>query len=166
MGAMRRLVAVLMLSCWLSAQSSDQPGIQYAPYTLLLVPQHGEGVMIGIDKQQKIVFVPISSIKNALDQEGVSPVHYGELLQLLRQLGEENQRLKTENDHLWKVAENRPGAPTPVVVQQSPTPTPDPDAERRQMRMMLLRSLLTPRSSTVNVNVADCSRTPALCAGR
>lgn len=163
--AMRYLMAVLVMTCWLPAQSADQPGTQYASYTLLLVPRHGEGVMIGIDKQQKITFVPISSIAKSIDQEGVSPVSYGEVLQLVRQLADENQRLKAENDHLWKVAENRPGAPTTVVVQQAPTPPPDPDAERRQMRMMLLRSLLTPRTS-VNANVTDCTRYPALCVGR
>jgi hypothetical protein len=166
---MRYLMVVLLISLYpscVSAQSTDQPGIQYAAYTLLLVPQHGEGFMVAIDKQQKIIFVPISSIAKAVDQEGVSPVRYGDLLQLVRQLGEENQRLKAENDHLWKVAENRPGPPPSVVVQQAPTPAPDPDAERRQMRMMLLRSLLAPRSSTVNVNVTDCTRFPALCAGR
>lgn len=121
--------------------------------------------MVAIDKQQKIIFVPISSIAKAVDQEGVSPVRYGDLLQLVRELGEDNQRLKAENDHLWKVTENRPVPPS-VIVQQAPPPAPDPDAERRQMRMMLLRSLLTPRSSTVNVNVTDCNRFPALCAGR
>jgi hypothetical protein len=104
------------------------------------------------DKQQKIVFIPIASISKAVDQDGVMPVRYGDLLQLVRQLGEDNQRLKAENDHLWKVAENRSGSPASVIVQQSPPPQPDPDAERRQMRTMLLRSLLNPRS-TVNVNV-------------
>jgi hypothetical protein len=49
-GAMRYMVAVLLLSCGLSAQSADQPGIQYATYTLLLVPQKGEGFMVAIDK--------------------------------------------------------------------------------------------------------------------
>jgi len=105
------------------------------------------------------VFVPISSIKKAVDEDGAAPVRYGDLLQLIRQLSEEVGRLKTENDHLWKVAENRPGGAAPtVVVQQPAPPPPDPDAERREMRQTLLRSLLAPRSSTLNVNVTDCSR--------
>lgn len=161
---LRLLAAALCLStAFAFAQAPDQPGVQYASYTLLLVPQKGEGFLVAIDKQQKIVFIPISSITKAVDEDGVSPVHYGELLQLLRQLGEENQRLKAENDHLWRVVENRPaGAPAPVIVQQTP-PQPDPDAERRQMRQVLLRSLLTPHSTTVNVNVTDCTKYPALC---
>lgn len=156
-----RYLLLLLLVLPATAQN-EQPGIQYSSYTLLLVPQQGEGFLIAVDKQQKIVFVPISSVSKAVKEEGVSPVRYGELLQLLRQLGEENQRLKTENDHLWKIAE-KPGSTTSVTVQQSAPPPPDPDAERRQMRTVLLRSLLAPRFSTVNVNVTDCSRFPALC---
>jgi hypothetical protein len=118
--------------------------------------------MVAIDKEQKLAFVPISAIKKAVDVDGALPVRYGDLVQLLRQLSDENQRLKAENDHLWKVAENRPTA-TPVIVQQQAPPN-DPNAARRQAQLMVLRSLLTQRS-TVNVNVIDCSRTPALCAG-
>lgn len=165
---MRYAITVLLFSLCLFAQSPDQPGVQYSAYTILLVShQGGEGVMVGIDKQRQIVFVPISKTSKAINEDGVSPVSYGELLVLVRQLGEENQRLKAENDHLWKVAEGHPGASAPtVVVQQQAPPRADPDAERRQMRMMLLQSLLAPRSSTMNVNVRDCSTYPALCAGR
>lgn len=164
---MRYVFAVLLFSLPLFAQSPDQPGFQYSAYTILLVShQKGtEGVMVGIDKQRQIIFVPISAISKAVDEEGVSPVNYGELLQLVRQLGEDNQRLQAENQHLWKVAE-KPGASTSVTVQQTPQTASDPNDERRQMRMMLLRSLLTPRSSTVNVNVTNCTQYPALCAGR
>src|SRR6202158_3920525 len=156
---MHRFVLLFLLLLPLAAlsQTADQPGSQYASYTLLLVPPNGEGYMVEIDKQQKIIFVPISSIKKAVD-EGAAPVRYGDLLQLVRQLGEDNQRLKAENDHLWKVAENHPGGAPAVIVQQTPPPQPDPDAERWQMRQMLLRSLLMPRSSTVNVNVTDCTK--------
>lgn len=168
---MRYVVAVLLFSAAsLFAQTPDQPGVQYSAYTILLVEHKpgGEGVVIGIDKQKQIVFVPITQISKAVGEDGVTPVAYGELLQLLHQLGEENQRLKTENDHLWKVAEGHPGATAPattVVVQQQAPPRPDPDAERRQMRMTLLQSLLAPKSSTVNVTVRDCTRYPALCVG-
>lgn len=162
---MRHFAALFFLCAALAAQTQTQPGVEYSSYTLLLVSHEkgSEGKMVGIDKQRQIVFIPISGITKAVNEDGVSPVSYGELLQLLHQLGEDNQRLKAENDHLWKVAENH-GASTPVIVQQvQQEPSPDPDAERRQMRMMLLRSMFAPRSSTVNVNVSDCSRTPALC---
>jgi hypothetical protein len=167
---------VILVACLSSisvGQSSVQPGLQFSDYNLLLVShQKGiEGVMVGIDRQRQIVFVPISSTGKAVNEDGVLPVRYGDLLQLLRQLGDENSRLKAENDHLWKVAEGHPGAtaPTTVVVQQQPAPQapqPDPEAERRQARLMLLQSLLAPRSATVNVNVRDCTHYPALCAGR
>jgi hypothetical protein len=176
---MRHIIVLLLFSLPLFAQAPAQPGLQYSSYQLLLVPQHGEGFLVATDKQQQIVFVPISSVKRALDEDGVLPVRYGDLLQLLRQMGDENQRLKAQNEaltatneHLWKIAE-KPGPETSVTVQRAPevivqqsAPAPDPDAERRQMRMMLLRSLLAPRSSTVNVNVTNCTQYPALCAGR
>lgn len=161
---MRHLMAVLLLCLGLSAQTTDQSGTEFAAYTILLVPQQGVGYMVAIDKQQKLAFIPIPSIKKAIDQDGVLPVRYGDLLQLVRQLNEENQRLKVENDHLWKVAENH-GTTQPVIVQQQ-APQPDPTALRRQAQLMVLRSLLTqPQHATVNVNVTDCSRTPALCVG-
>ena len=162
---MRSIIVVLLMSLCLSAQTADPFGLQYAPYTLLLVPQQrgAEGYMVGIDKQQKLIFVPISSISKAVS-EGVLPVRYGDVLQLVQQLSQENQRLKEENDHLWKVAEGHPNSAPPVIVQQQ-APPDNGNAERQQMRMMLLRSLLAPPRSTVNVNVTDCSRTPALCVG-
>ena len=148
-----------------AVQPVAQPAIDLAAYTILLVPQQGEGYMVAIDKEQKLAFVPITSIKKAVEEEGALPVRYGDLVQLVRQLTDENQRLKTENEHLWRVAENHSNA-TPVIVQQQAPPPPDPNATRRQMQLMLLRSLLTQQRSTVNVNVTDCSRTPALCVGR
>jgi hypothetical protein len=165
---MRYLLAVLLMSLCLSAQSSDPLGTQYASYTLLLVPQQkgAEGYLIAIDKEQKLTFVPISSISKEVSEGRALPVRYGDLLQLVRQLNDENQRLKAENEHLWKVAEGHPSSAPPVIVQQQAPPPDDGSAERREVRMMLLRSLLAPPRSTVNVNVTDCSRFPALCVGR
>jgi hypothetical protein len=155
-GAMRTFIATLFFSFTLWAQSASQPGVQYSNYSLLLVPQQGVGFMLGIDKQKQIVFIPIPSVKQAMDEDGVSPIRYGDVLQLVGQLTEENQRLKAENEHLWKVAESH-GAPASILVQQqqqqSASPAFDPDAERRAMRLMILQSLLAPRSTTVNLNV-------------
>ena len=71
---MHRFVLLFLLLLPLAAlsQTADQPGSQYASYTLLLVPPNGEGYMVAIDKQQRIIFVPISSIKKAVD-EGAAP---------------------------------------------------------------------------------------------
>jgi hypothetical protein len=149
------------------SMKTEQPGADYSSYSVLLVPAQGTGMLMAVDKQQKIVFVPIPAITKAVNEDGISPVRYGEVLQLVRQLADENQRLKIENDHLWKVAENRSGPPTPVIIQQAAAPPQEnPEAARQQMRTMLLRNLLAPRSSTVNVNVTDCTRYPALCVGR
>jgi hypothetical protein len=125
-----------------AVQLVAQPATDLAAYTILLVPQHGKGYMVAIDKEQKLAFVPITSIKKAVEEEEALPVRYGDLVQLVRQLTDDNQRLKTENEHLWKVAENHSSA-TPVIVQQQAPPPPGPNATRRQMELMLLRSLLT-----------------------
>jgi hypothetical protein len=78
-------------------------------------------------------------------------------------VNEENQRLKTENERLWKIAEKTTPSTNPVIIQQSPID--NSAADRRAMQMMLLRSLLVPRS-TVNVNMYDCTKYPANCVGR
>ncbi len=148
-------------------QTADPLGLQYSSYTLLLVPQQkgAEGYMVAIDKYQKLAFIPISSIKQAMD-DGAAPVRYGDVLQLVGQLSEENSRLKAENEHLWKVAEAHAPSASPVIVQQQAPPT-DPSAARRAGQLMVLRSLLTQRSTVnMNITVSDCTRLPALCAGR
>lgn len=171
------VLALLLSTAFACAQAlPDQPGYQYSAYTVLLVShESGEGYMMGIDKDQKIVFIPIPSIAKSVNNEGVSPVSYGEVLLLLKQLGDENQRLKAENDHLWKVAEGHaPAAEAPattVIVEQAP-PAPQPpqpsdrDIARAQLRQILLRNLFAqPQRSTIDVNVRDCTRYPAACVG-
>jgi hypothetical protein len=92
------------------------------------------------------------------------------LVQLIRNLKAENQRLKEENDKLWALAGKTPPPPQPttnvVVVQQPTGPTPEEQlaAQKQQMRLMLLQRFMAPSSSTVNVNVRNCAAYPALCA--
>lgn len=143
------------------------PEIQYGHYAMMFASAtKGElGMMPLVDRQGKLVYVPISTVAETINA-GASPVYFADIVTLIRQLSEENARLKTENERLWKLADNRPGAVAPIIVQQTPVSQYDPNVERQQMRMMLLRSFLTPRSSTVNVNVSDCSRYPANCVNR
>jgi len=167
MAAAMRYLVVLLLAIAASGQTEDPA--KYAPYFVMLVPAErgAEGFAPFISKEQKLVFVPISAIAKTMSEGGV-PIRYGDVLQLLRQLTDENQRLKTENERLWRIAEKSSSSPSPppVIVQTPPAPPAvDPDLQRRQMQMMLLRSLLVPRS-TVNLNVTDCSRYPASCVGR
>lgn len=163
---MRHLL-VLLLCCPLFGQAVQSPEIQYGHYAVMLASANPSevGVMPVVNKEQQIEFVPVSSVAKAINA-GASPIHYAELIQFIRQLTEENQRLKTENEKLWAIAGKAAPAAPVVVVQQPQTPAPTPDneaAERQRMRMMLLRSMLAPGSSTVNVNVRNCTAYPALC---
>lgn len=115
--------------------------------------------------ERQVRFVPVSSVKQAIDS-GAVPVSLGDLQQLMGQLVAENQRLAQENEHLWKIAENKssPAVPPTVVVQTPTSQAPDLNAQKRAMQMMLLRQMLAPRqSNTLNLNVRDCSKYPALC---
>jgi regulator of replication initiation timing len=121
-----------------------------------------------ITKDQQLAFVPISSIKQAIEP-GNRPIHFGEVVALIGRFVEENNRLKTENERLWKIAEKGPGASIVVVQTPQPAapvalPASDQDEMRRASRMMLLQRLLAPQGSqSLNVYVKDCSRFPALC---
>lgn len=172
-----RTLPLLLLVCALPALAQQpqptenstavsQVASDYRPYSILLVgpPPKGDGVVMILTKDQRLVFTPTDKAKLAFDSGGV-PIRYGDVLQLLQQLTDDNARLKAENERLWKIAENKSSSPSTVVVQTPSQPQPDQNAEaRRQMQMMLLRSLMTPRpSNTVNVNVTDCSKYPALC---
>ena len=96
-----------------------------------------------LTNDQRLVFTPTDQAKFAFDNGGV-PIRYGDVLQLLQQLTDENARLKSENERLWKIAENKSSALSTVVVQTPSQPQPDPNAEaRRQMQLMLMKSLLT-----------------------
>ena len=61
-----RYFVLLLLALPVVAQTTEQPGIEYSSYTLLLVPQQGTGYMVGVDKEQKIVsFRPLQSRKQS-----------------------------------------------------------------------------------------------------
>lgn len=156
----RDLIVILVLGflplCAASQDQQDQSE-QYANYTLLLVgppsvgPNSGVVPMVTKDRKQ-IEFVPVSSSAKAMN-DGEIPIHYGELLQILRKLAEDNQHLAQENDRLWKIAEKPQAQAPPVIVQSGPTPEQQEYAARQEMRMSILRSLLTPRSLPPPVQV-------------
>ena len=133
--------------------------------------QPGEvGVMPIVITEGQLEVVPISTVAARIGG-GASPILYSDLVSLIRQMSDENQRLKAENERLWVIAGKPAPSSTPVVVVQAPAPQPPPSdngyAARQQMRMTLLQSLIRQnQSNTVNVNVRNCSAYPAPCAGR
>ena len=143
-------VGLVALSNLAIAQSTD--AIKYAPRPILLLSGENnvEAVMpivLTVDGMQRLEFVPASRIKEYLDHGG-QPIHLGDVLAALgeatdniNKLQQDNARLQTENEKLWKVAMKDSPAQRPptVVVQQSAPPTPSPFA-----KYLLLRSLVQP----------------------
>lgn len=143
-------VVLLLLSNLAIGQSPD--ALKYAPRQLLLVtPEIGTEAVLPmvftLDGQQRLEFVPVSQIKESLEKGG-QPIRLGDVLSALgeatetiNKLQQENVRLQTENERLWKVAMKdapRPEPPT-VIVQQAVPQRPSPFE-----RYLLLRSLLPP----------------------
>jgi hypothetical protein len=130
------------------AQSPD--ALKFAPRPILLVraEKDVEAVMpmlLTVDRQPQLQFVPASSIKEFIDRGG-QPIRLGDVLSALGEATEtinrlqaETARLQAENDKLWKVAiKDAPRQqPATVVVQQSAPQGPSP-----LEKYMLLRSLV------------------------
>jgi hypothetical protein len=161
------LAACLLFSALAIAQSPE--AMQYAQHQILLVnPGSGTEAVLPmvliVDGVQQLQFVPVSRTKEFLDH-GAKPIVLADVLGALNRDAERINELQAENDKLWKIAgKEAPPALTPtVVVQQAPP------QDNRLERYMLLRSLLAPpipQRQTLNVNVTDCTRLPALCVGR
>ena len=127
---MKRLALVLVFLLTVATAHSQTPASApelppatvYAGRPLLLVagpPQ--EGVMPMLTKDQQLAYVPISSIKQAMDA-GSTPIRFGDVLALLGRFVEENNRLKAENERLWRIAEKPSGSSTVVVQPTQPAP--------------------------------------------
>lgn len=126
-----------------------------------------------VNGQSHLEFIPGPQIKDSMAKGG-QPIRLGDVLsalgeatQTINKLQAENAELRAENEKLWKVAlKNNPQQvePPPTVVIQQPAP-PQPS---RFERYMLLRSLLpaSPQTQNLHVTVSDCTRFPALCAGK
>jgi hypothetical protein len=119
------------------------------------------------DGKQHLEFVPISQIKENLEKGG-QPIRLGDVLAALEDANRTINQLQAENEKLWKVAmkDAPPQPPTTVIVQQ---PVPQLEQPSQQsialQKYMLLRSML-PQTQNVNVSFRNCTRYPALCAGR
>lgn len=162
------------------AQNAD--AAQYAARPIaLLSNDKTEGVMpmvISVDGTPKIEYVPGSQMIDSL-KKGGHLIRFGDLLSLLGQkdqtisaLQAENEALKAENAKLWKVATKdspQPRPPTVVVQQTAPpalTPAEQKAANRQQMIQTWMMMQNANRPQNLNVTVSNCTRYPALCAGR
>ena len=171
-------VCLLCLCASSFAQSPD--AVKYAPRHVLLVdPQPGvEAVLpmvFTVDGKQRVEFVPVHQVKESLEKGG-RPVTLADILSALGAATEKVNQLQLENDRLWKVAmKDAPKSETVIVQQPPPAPSQATiDAQRQaEVNAQRQRAIQTwlllqgmNRSQTLNVNVTDCTRFPALCAGR
>lgn len=142
--------------------------------------------------QNALELVDVSKIKEALSA-GYVPVRTAEFAEMIESLKTENIHLTEENKHLLE-EQSKASSPTiasfypshPVVVlapqtQQVVSPAPsqaDIEAQRQAQaaadkanrRQQLIQAWMTMQQTnqpkTLNLNVRDCTRFPALCAGR
>lgn len=160
-----------------AAARSPQPP-SYANYTIMLVSPvtNGGGVVLMHTPKNSIEYVDLRQIQAALNN-GYVPVRSAEIIDAINYLHAENDRLTAENARL----KGSPATPAPVVVI-APQPQPDApsqaqiEAEQRAQaaarRQQIIQSFIMmqnanrPQTQDLNVRVTDCTRYPALCAGR
>jgi|SRR6185437_6588462 len=177
---MKILFLSLCLVCCgaIPAYAQSAEALTYAPRPVALVGNEGtENVVlmrVVINGNPTLQFVPASKVAETLKNGGL-PIRYGDVLSVLGQAAQsiqnlqaQNAALRAENERLWKLAmkdnprQVQPPAPT-VIVQQPASPPPS-----RLERYMLLRGLMSQPSQNQNIHVtvSNCTRFPALCAGR
>ena len=152
----------------------------YAPYSIALLPTApgGEVVLPFVTTDNKVVFFRVAEVQKASQEKRLlgRPISYGELIALIGELQIKVNQLKEENEKLWAVV-GKPSLPQTIVVQTPSAPeqataearaaAAQADAQRRdqQRRQALLMFLMgqQPQRVNMNVNVTDCTKSPALC---
>jgi len=164
--------ALALIACLLCASCVEQSpeAAKYADRPVMLVDHTPgtEGVVIWLFNeggQEHLEFVPTSKTKEAADRGG-KPITLGYVLSALGAATDKINQLQAENDRLWKLAMKDAPKPTTVVVQQPTAPQPDPDAARRQAILMMMMQNRPAPSQNINVQYSNCTKYPALCAGR
>lgn len=172
------LILCLLSSC---AFGQNPDTAKYATRQILLVDATpgAEGVLpmiVTTDGKSQLEFVPVHLIKEFLDK-GAHPVTLGDFLSLLGAANQKVAQLQAENDRLWKVAMKDIPKPQTVVVQQPATQPIGPseaeieaqrqaEANARRQQAIQTWMMMQNRNQNINVNVTNCTRLPALCAGR
>jgi hypothetical protein len=141
---------------------------------MLVSPVVGGGaVALMHNPKNELEFVDVNKTKDAF-AAGYVPVRAVELGEFIAALKEENARLTAENARLQGQPANQVAtAPVPappsqaeIAAQQSAQMEAQRAARRQQLiqSWMMLQNMNRPQ--TYNLNVTDCARYPALCAGR
>ena len=163
------LAALLLISIPARSQQAPNEIQQYAPYNIALLPNSplAEVVLPFITTDSKLAFFPASQVQQASKENRILGrlVSYGEVIALIGELQIEVNRLSQENERLWAVVTKTVPPQTIVVQTQPATVQPVQQNNDALMKYMLIRQLFpspTP-SRTINLNLRDCTRYPALC---
>jgi hypothetical protein len=157
-----------------TAQAPQPPS--YANYSIMLVsPVSGAGAVVLMHNAKNgLEFVDATKIQAALTS-GYVPVRTAEITESIGYLRAENERLTAENARLQGQQPRQTSTPGPSLLSPE-----ELDAQRRaqaaseQMarRQQLIQAFLMmqtgsrPQTQNLNVTVSDCTRFPALCAGK
>jgi hypothetical protein len=135
----------------------------------MLVNPAGGAVVLMHSPNNQLEFVDVNNTQKAFSA-GYVPVRAAELAELISSLKEESARLGAENTRLRiEVAKQVPIVPTPSRTDLEAQQRAQAEADRAAQRQRLIQTWLMlqnmNRPQTFNVNVTDCTRFPALCAG-
>lgn len=156
-----------------SAQAQQPPS--YANYSIMLVSPTSGAVVLMHNPKGEIEYVDVNNTKQAF-AAGYVPARVSEIAELIGTLKEEIDRLTAENTRVrTELVKIQSISQADSIPSQAPTETQEEaqaeaaKAARRQQLLqtwMMLQNMNRPQTQNFNVNVTDCTRFPALCAGR
>jgi hypothetical protein len=157
-----------------AAQAQQPPS--YANYSIMLVnPAPGGGAVILMhNPKNELELVEVGKIQAALSA-GYVAVRSAELAELIASFKEEIARLSAENVRLQGQQAKQVSGPAPVLpspaeqqAQLRAQIAAEKEARRQQMiqSWLMLQNINRPQTQNLNVTVSDCTRFPALCAGK
>ncbi len=179
---MKALVLILCLTAFAAinaqtpAASMPASAPVYPNYSIMLINPAGGGVVLMHNPKNQMEYVDVAKTQDAF-KAGYVPVRVAEIADVINYLKGENDRLTTENARLL----GSPATPAPVIViapQAQPAAPSQAQIEAQQRaeaaarRQQIIQSFLMmqnanrPKTQNLNVNITDCTRYPALCAGR
>jgi hypothetical protein len=160
----------------LSPAAQVQQPPSYANYSIMLVnPVAGAGAVVLMhNPKNELEFVDVARIQAALTS-GYVPVRAAELGEFIASMKEEVTRLSAEDARLQGLQANQVSGPAPSLLSsaeqeaQRRAQAASEQATRRQQVIqswLMLQNMNRPQTQNLNVTVSDCTRFPALCAGK
>jgi hypothetical protein len=135
---------------------------------MLVTPARGGGAVVLMhNPQNELEFIETSDTQKAM-ATGYVPVRAAELGEFMSTMKDEVARLTSENARLQSDTANQ--APLPIVADVLAQTRANQAAEKAAKRQQMIQTWLMlqnmNRPQTLNLNVTDCTRSPAMCAGR